>query len=69
VLIRWRTVRSLTRTVTPQPHADPRAVRLQPLGDRRPETRYILWVIFMQRVAPVVATPSFEVDLPIIRLG
>ena len=35
----------------PQPHAGPCAVRLQPLGGRRPETRYIWWVIFRQRVS------------------
>ncbi len=32
----------------PQPHAGPCAVRLHPLGGRRPETRYI-W--FRQRVS------------------
>ena len=51
VLIRWRTVRSLTRTVRPQPHSGPRAVCLQPLGSRRLETRYIGWVAIRQRVA------------------
>jgi len=37
----------------PQPHAGPCAVRLHPLGGRRPETRYICWVIFWQRVFPL----------------
>ena len=35
----------------PQPHTGPRAVRLHAAGGRRPETRYIRWVIFRQRVA------------------
>jgi len=35
----------------PQPHPGSCAVRLHPLGDRRPETRYIWFVIFRQRVA------------------
>ncbi len=35
----------------PLPHAASRAVRLDALGGRRPETRYILWVIFRQRVS------------------
>ena len=34
-----------------QPHPSPRAVRLDALGDRRLETRYIWWVIFWQRVS------------------
>ena len=34
-----------------QPHAGSCAVRLQPLSGRRPETRYIWWVIFRQRVS------------------
>ncbi len=53
MLIRWRTVRSLTRSQTPQPHASPRAVRLHPCGGGRSETRYIWWVIFWQRVSPL----------------
>jgi hypothetical protein len=53
----------------PQPHAGPRAVRLHPLGARRPETGYIWWVIFRQRVSAGLRRPSFEVDWPIIRLG
>ena len=35
----------------PQPHAGSRAVRLHAPGGRRPETRYIWWVIFRQRVS------------------
>ena len=34
-----------------QPHPGPRAVRLDALGDRRLETRYIWWVIFWRRVS------------------
>ena len=35
----------------PQPHAGSRAVRLDALGGRRLETRYIWWLIFRQRVS------------------
>jgi hypothetical protein len=35
----------------PQPHTGPRAMRLEALGGRRLETRYIWWVIFRQRVS------------------
>jgi hypothetical protein len=63
-------MRSLTRTVRhTQPHSGPRAVRLDALGRRRPETRYIWWVTFRQRVAVGRRGAPFEVNWPTIRLG
>jgi len=52
----------------PQPHAGPCAVRLHPLGGRRPETRYIWWVIFRQRVAAArTASPRLKSSGPLAR--
>ncbi len=51
MLIRRRTSRSLTRTDRHRSPSGLRAVCLHPLGGRRPETRYIWFVIFRQRVS------------------
>ena len=46
----------------PQPQAPPPTVCLHPLRSRRLDTRYIGWIAIRQRVASVVADPSFEVE-------
>ncbi len=54
VLIKWRTWRSLTRTVRQRNPMRARArCACSRLGGRRPETRYIWFVIFRQRVAAI----------------
>jgi hypothetical protein len=70
VLIRWRTVRSLTRTVR---HRNPMRARARCACTRLAAAALIRVTSGGSRLGnalpSVVADPSFEVDSPIIRLG